>query len=163
MLIRLAQSADLITINEIYNHAIALKATAELTPYSLQERHDWIKKHPPDKYPVFVAELTGLVAGWLSLSPYRAGRMGLRYTAEISYYIHPDFWRQGIGSALVRYAVRVASDYKFRVLIAIILEHNTASIQLLEKHHFEKWGFLPEVADFDGKRCGQFYYGKIIC
>jgi L-amino acid N-acyltransferase YncA len=36
-------------------------------------------------------------------------------------------------------------------LFAIVLEDNQASIRLLEKMGFEKWGYLPRVADFDGK------------
>lgn len=162
MLIRPAHINDLPAIDEIYNHAISIRASADLTPYSELARYDWFKLHEPGKFPVFVAEKDRSVIGWLSFSPYRQGRMALRYTAEISYYLHPGFQRQGLGSQLIEFALHNAPDYGFRVLFAIIMEHNVASIRLLEKFKFEQWGFLPKVADYDGERRGQYYYGIII-
>jgi len=161
-LIRLAGLRDLQRIDEIYNQAIALRATAHLAPLTEDERLDWFKKHEPVRYPVFVAEYYGQVAGWLSLSPYRYDRPALRSTAEISYYVHENFRCCGIGTQLIKHAVLKAPELNFRVQFAIILEHNTASIRLLEKCNFEKWGFLPEVAIFDGEPCGQYYYGMLI-
>lgn len=34
------------------------------------------------------------------------------------------------------------------------------SRRLLEKFGFERWGVLPEVDEFDGRLCGQWYYGR---
>ena len=31
--------------------------------------------------------------------------------------------------------------------------------KLLEKYHFEKWGEMPRIVDFDGVEVGQLYYG----
>lgn len=162
MLIRPAHINDLPAIDEIYNHAISIRASAELSPYSEESRYNWYKIHEPEKYPIFVGVINNQVIGWLSFSPYRPGRMALRYTSEISYYLHPGFQRQGFGSQLIEFALHIAPEYDFRVLFAIIMEHNTASIHLLEKYKFEQWGFLPKVADYDGERRGQYYYGIII-
>lgn len=48
------------------------------------------------------------------------------------------------------------------MLVAILLEWNIPSIQLLEKFGFERWGFLPEVTEFPGGLCGYLYYGRKI-
>jgi phosphinothricin acetyltransferase len=154
-----AKISDLPRIDEIYNQAIALQATAHLNPLSEKERLDWFTQHDPESYPVFVAETGGKVVGWLSISPYRPGRMALRLTAEISYYINKDHCRLGIGTQLMHHALTVAPSLNLRQVFAIVMEHNTASINLLKRFHFQQWGFLPKVADFDGKKCGQYYYG----
>jgi phosphinothricin acetyltransferase len=49
-----------------------------------------------------------------------------------------------------------------KVYLAILLAWNTGSLRLLEKFGFERWGYLPEVAEFDGKLCGQYYYGRKV-
>ncbi|MFB3905713.1 MAG: N-acetyltransferase family protein [Acidobacteriota bacterium] len=157
---RIAEAADLPAIVEIYNQAVALrKATAELTPVSVESRKEWLAGHTAARFPVFVAETGGMVVGWCSLSPYRPGRMALRFTAEISYYIHEDFRRQGIGARLVAHVVEESRSRGIKSLVAILLDVNVGSIRLLEKLGFEKWGELPRVADFDGQEYSHLYYG----
>jgi L-amino acid N-acyltransferase YncA len=160
LIIRTATGNDLETIVAIYNQAVLTKmATADLEPVETNSRLPWFQEHDPKKYPIFVAEIDGKVAGWISLSPYRPGRAALRFTAEVSYYIHTDYQGRGIGTKLLDYAIRESPKYPFKTLFAIILEHNTASIKLVRKFHFAKWGHLPGVADFDGTECGHLYYG----
>ncbi len=160
MRIRIADEDDIPAITEIYNQAITLRtATADLTPVSLKSRRAWLADHAPSEYPVFVAEDKGSVTGWCSLSPYRAGRMALRHTAEISYYIHEDFRGLGIGSHLIAHTIEKCPKLGIRVLFAILLDVNVTSVRILEKLGFQKWGHMPNVAAFDGKECGHFYYG----
>jgi phosphinothricin acetyltransferase len=96
------------------------------------------------------------------LSAYRAGRAALRFTAEISYYIARAYHRQGIGTALIEHALAACPGVQIKHVFAIVLENNAASIRLLEKLGFEKWGYLPRVADFDGKEVGHLYYGRHV-
>jgi L-amino acid N-acyltransferase YncA len=161
MIIRLAQIDDLPAIVDIYNQAIpSRKSTGDTQPLRVEERLTWFREHRPDAHPIFVAEVEGQVAGWCSLSPYRPGRAALRFTAEISYYIASAHQRQGIGTALVEHALAACPALQIRHLIAIVLEGNQASLRLLEKLGFEQWGYLPRVADFDGKEVGHLYYGR---
>jgi phosphinothricin acetyltransferase len=69
---------------------------------------------------------------------------------------------KGIGSALMQYALEDCVRIGKKVLLAIVLEWNTASIKLLEKSSFDKWGYLPEVAEFSGRQCGHLYYGRKV-
>lgn len=155
--------ADLLSIVTIYNQAVeAGFETADTIPWTVAGRQDWLAAHTPDTHPVFVFETAQGIAGWVSLSPYRKGRLALRYTAEISYYVHRDFRRQGIGRQLVAYAIAQAKNRGFYTLFAIIIDRNTASIALLEQAGFTQWGYLPAVADFDGEKCGHCYYGLRI-
>jgi phosphinothricin acetyltransferase len=85
------------------------------------------------------------------LSP---GRAALRFTAEISYYIATTRQRQGVGTALLEHALAACPALGIRHLFAIVLESNEASLKLLRKMGFEQWGYLPGVADFDGREVG---------
>ena len=164
MKIRIARQADLVQIAEIYNQAVALKsATADLEPIEPGDRVQWLEEHVPEKYPIYVAEVDEKIVGWCSLSPYRRGRMALRYTAEISYYIHEGYRRKGIGSALVEYAIARCEKLGIKTLFALLLDVNVASVGLLEKFGFTKWGHMPNIADFDGRECGHLIYGLRVC
>lgn len=161
--IRLAKMEDLESIVNIYNYAVcATFETADTREIKWSERLPWFREHDPEKYPIFVYAINDVVAGWISISPYRPGRQALRFTVEISYYVHPDFKRKGIGSKLISHAVTAAKERKYKSLFAIILDKNEPSIKLLLKYGFTKWGHLPDVADFDGEECGQVYYGVRI-
>ena len=152
--IRVAKQTDLPAITEIYNQAIESgTSTADIAAVSLANRRKWLAAHNED-YPVFVAEEKGFVKGWCSLSPYRPGRMALRQTAEISYYIHKDFHGMGIGSSLIAEIINRCSDLGIKVLFAILLDTNYSSIGILEKFEFKKWGHLPGVAEFENRLCG---------
>jgi L-amino acid N-acyltransferase YncA len=160
-MIRIATLGDLPAIVSIYNEAVASSfATADMTAVSVDSRRDWFTEHEPTKYPIYVWEDADEVRAWCSLSPYRRGRMALRFTAEISYYVQRDSQRKGIASRLVRHAISDCEALQIKNLFAIVLEQNTRSCSLLEKLGFERWGFLPFVADFDGQECGHLYYGQ---
>jgi len=162
-MIRFAKTDDLERIVAIYNQAVDQKnATADLQHVTVQQRIAWFNEHSPDSYPIYVKEIDDELAGWCSLSPYRPGRLALERTVEIAYYIDYTHHRQGIGSDLIQHALHDCLRIKKRIVFAILLEKNIKSITLLEKFGFERWGYLPEVAEFDGKPCGHMYMGKKI-
>ena len=163
MIIRFAQQDDLPAIVHIYNQAIPTRqATGDLQPVTVEDRLTWFLEHSAEKYPIFVADEEGRMAGWCSLSAYRQGRAAFRHTAEISYYISFTHHRRGIGTTLIEHTLAMCPTLQIRNLFAIVLENNQASIHLLEKMGFEKWGYLPQVADFDGKEVGHVYYGRHV-
>lgn len=160
MNIRIARMEDLGALVEIYNQAIAVgQKTADLTPVSVEDRKAWFEQHAPSQYPLLAAEQDGVILGYLTLSPYRPGRMALRHTAEVSYYVHFEHHRQGVASQLLREAIDLCPALQIRTLFAILIDSNQASVRLLEKFGFEQWGHLPRVAEFDGVEFGHLYYG----
>ncbi|MDP7421952.1 MAG: N-acetyltransferase family protein [bacterium] len=163
MLLRIATEDDYNRIVEIYNQAVDDGfCTADTNHVTVEERMGWFRQHHSEKYPIFVAVNEGTVTGWCSLSPYRPGRKALRTASEISYYIDRNYRKQGIGGRLIRHTLRQAPEFGFKNIFAILLDVNENSIRLLEKNGFVQWGHLPEIADFDGKRCGQFIYGRKV-
>jgi L-amino acid N-acyltransferase YncA len=163
MNIRTATFEDLEAIVEIYNQAIAAgQKTADITSVTTEDRRMWFEDHTPDKYPILVAEDGNVIIGYLTISPYRPGRMALRYTAEVSYFVHFGHHRQGVASNLLRHAIDMCPSLQIKNLYAILIESNQGSIRLLEKYGFVKWGHMPRVAEFNGIEVGHLYYGLRI-
>ncbi len=161
--IRIARAADAAAIAEVYNQAVRLRrATADLDPVTPDERRGWLRAHPPERHPVFVAEAAGRVVGWCSLSPYRPGRGALRHTAEVSYYVDERDRGAGVGTRLVKHAVARCPALGIRTLIAVVIDGNAASTALLERLGFARWGVLPGVVDFDGREHAHLYYGRRV-
>ena len=161
--IRIANITDLEKITEIYNQAVLSKfETADMIEFKPEDRLEWFYSHTQNDYPIIVYEQNKTVVGWISISPYRNGRKALRFTAEISYYIHTDFKRKGIGGKLIEYVLSHSKALNIKTLFAIILDKNIASINLLKKFGFAEWGHMPDIADFDGEECGHVYYGRKV-
>ncbi len=155
--------ADLEEITHIYNQAVLSGfETADMVVMKPEERLDWFKFHVRDAYPLFVYERNDKVVGWVSVSPYRPGREAFRYTVEISYYVHNNLKRKGIGSRMIEYVLERCRELKYKTVIALILDKNSASINLLSGFDFVRWGHLPDIADFDGTECGHVIYGRRI-
>ena len=160
MVIRLAYIEDLPIINRIYNQAVRQKfCTAHLSPISLKQCEEWFEEHDPDRFPVFVAIQGEQVTGWVSLGPYRSERQALAHVVEVSYYVDEQERRKGIGSMLLEYVISVAPSFGFSVLIAILLNRNPASLALLKKFGFSRWGTMPGIAKIDDQLADHLYYG----
>ncbi|MDX1699640.1 MAG: GNAT family N-acetyltransferase [Melioribacteraceae bacterium] len=160
---RIARIEDWQRIIEIYNQSILESGkTADTEPQTLESRSEWLQEHLDEKYPILLAELNGQIIGWCSLSKYRPGRKALESTAEISYYLDKNFQGVGFGTRLIEETINYAKDHGIKNLMAILLDINKASSKILTKFGFEKWGHLPNIAEINGSRCGQFIFGKNI-
>jgi L-amino acid N-acyltransferase YncA len=78
--------------------------------------------------------------------------------ADITYYLDYGQHGQGVGSALLRHALEDADRIAKKVYLTILLEGNTSNLRLLEKFGFQRWGYLPQVAEIPGGLRGQFIY-----
>jgi L-amino acid N-acyltransferase YncA len=150
MSLRDAAESDLPAITEIFNATIPSRmVTAELEPLSVTDRLPWFREHSPDRHPIWVMELDGRVAGWLSFSRFIT-RCAYRGTAEISVYVHQDFRRRGVAGELLAAAIMRGPAFELTALIGLIFAHNEASLRLFERFGFARWGHLPRVARLDG-------------
>ena len=95
-----------------------------------------------------------------SLSPYRKGREALQNTAEISYYIDYKYHGSGHGKSLIQYMIDDCKRININNLFALLLEVNIPSIKVLERFGFERWGYMPNIVDLNGKLCSHVIYGK---
>jgi L-amino acid N-acyltransferase YncA len=160
MIIREAKESDLSSIVEIYNAAVPTRrATADLDPISVESRREWFRKHDPEQYPIWVVTVEGRVVGWLALQMFY-GRVAYRKTAEVSLYIAPDYQGCGLGKLLVEYALDRCGKLDISTLICIIFAHNEPSIRLFEKFGFQRWGYLPGIAELEDFQADVTILGK---
>jgi L-amino acid N-acyltransferase YncA len=149
MTIRNATESDLPTIVAIYNAAIPTRlATADLEPVSLESRLPWFRGRVPSKRPLWVVEVDGVIAGWLSFQSFY-GRPAYHATAEISIYIAPKYHRCGLGRKLLRQAIDRSPSLGLKTLIGFVFSHNEPSLKLFEEFGFQTWGHLPQIAELD--------------
>ena len=150
MTIRDAVEADLPAIVDIFNATVPTRtSTAVLEPVAVPDRREWFHEHSADRHPLWVAELDGSIAGWLSFHSF-IGRSAYRGTAEVSVYVHEGFRRRGVARALLARAIAESPRLKLLALVGLILGHNSASLRLFEQFGFERWGLLPRVTRLDG-------------
>jgi phosphinothricin acetyltransferase len=148
--IRDAVEADLPTIVAIYNAAIPGRmATADTDPVSLQSRYSWFNEHTPGSRPLWVAQEGPSILGWLSFQSFY-GRPAYRATAELSVYVSPRHQRAGIARGLLARAVQQAPGFGLRTLLGFVFGHNQPSLALFAAFGFERWAWLPRVAELDG-------------
>lgn len=162
MIIRKALQCDLFTLTEIYNQAILAQQNAETIIKTVAQRQEWLEHHQIEKYPILVVEEAGKVIGYGTLSKYRESRGALQKVVEVSYYIHNQHHKKGIGTFLLHKLLEQSKHLGFKSALAILLDTNNGSIRLLEKFDFKQWAHFPNIVEFNNKTCGQFIYGKLL-
>lgn len=160
MNVRLATIEDLSAIVDIYNQAIRSRsATGDMKEYLVEERVSWFKRFDPENYPIYVAELNNKVVGYATISPYRQGREAMKQIAEISFFVDYLSHGKGIGTGLITHVISDSKRINKNTLVAMLLDINTKSINLLKKFKFVEWGYLPGIINLDGAICGHMIYG----
>lgn len=148
-------------IVSIYNQAVLTGVqTADRHTVTVAEKSDWLALHDSKHYGIFVVCEGEDVVGYLGLSPYRHGRSAFYHMAEISYYLDQHHQGKGLGAKLIEYALQQCPTLDIKNLIAILLSCNKASIALLEKYGFERWGLMPGIAELNTGTVDHLYYGK---
>ncbi|MCC7448841.1 MAG: N-acetyltransferase [Anaerolineae bacterium] len=141
---RAATLDDLGAITDIYNQAIlTTTATFDTTPKTLNEQRVWFAHHD-ERYPVFVAELDGVIVGWASLSRW-SDRCACADTGEISIYIREDCRGKGIGKQLMAAIIDEGQQVGLHTVLARIASGNEVSVRLHEAVGFKPIGVMREV------------------
>lgn len=150
MNIRKAILSDAQAIATIYNEAIEnTVATFDTETKTIANREEWLRQHS-DKYPVVVAEVDGVVAGFASMTRW-SDRAAYDDTAEISIYILPHYHNQGIGRKLMEAIIMAGKEGGLHCILSRITQGNDKSIYLHEQFGFRTVGVLQEVGKKFGK------------
>ncbi len=162
--IRIAKINDLPFIVDIYNQAIRSgTATGDMDEFNVEERVEWFREFCAYDFPIYVAVINDKVIGFATMSPYRPGRKAMNKVAELSFYVDYSFLGPGIGSALIEHSISDCNRIGKDNLLAILLDINHTSIQILKKFGFKEWGHFPNIINFNGKICGHYIYGlKVV-
>ena len=146
MRIRKAEQKDLPELLAIYNHEVVNSvANLDLTPRTLDEWQVWFDHHNVENHPLYVAEIEGRVAGYVSLSSYRE-KEAFRSTVELSVYVAPEYRKRGVASDMMAFILDEArADERTHTVISVISATNEPSILLHKKFGFSYCGTIPEV------------------
>lgn len=150
-MIRDATPADAKAIAAIYNDAVA-NTTAIWNEVTVDaaNRADWMVSRHAAGFPVLVAEVQGLVAGYASYGPWRAFD-GYRSTVEHSVYVASAFRGQGLAHALMLVLIDRARKADLHVMVAAIEAENRPSIALHDRLGFGNAHTMRQVGQKFGR------------
>jgi len=120
---------------------------AYLDSLSVEQRtKDWQGWMASGESDSLIAELDGRAAGFITTGRTKTpppGSSPIRplYSAEIyALYLHPDFWRRGIGTQLLKQAARDLKDQKHSSLCLWVMDGNARGKAFYEKMGGQKVG-----------------------
>ena len=144
LVVRTATPSDAEAIRRIYNLEVETStATFDLVPRSLTEQRAWLADRS-GAFSALVAVEGGEVVGFAALSAYKE-RAAYRTTVEDSVYVRRDRHGLGVGAALLRRLLDVATESGFHVVMARIEAGGAASRALHERCGFTLVGVEREV------------------
>jgi L-amino acid N-acyltransferase len=160
-LIRLATDADAAAINDIYNHFVLNSTcTYQEVPTTLEERQAWLDERS-ELHPATVAEISGQVVGWASVSAFRT-RSAYRWSLENAVYVRHDHHGRGIGSALLADSIQRATTLGHRSIVAVIDAEQACSIALHRKFGFEQVAYLKQIGFKFGRWLDTVYLQRVL-
>jgi len=135
--VRIVKPEDLPLLEQMYDAFSPMGATMGLPPSDPQRRKNWLKTLVEGINLVALCE--DQPAGHLALMA--GGR-----AAEMALFVHQDFRRRGVATALANEAVRLCRQQKLRVLWVLISSDNNAARRGLLNYGFHTaWESLGEV------------------
>lgn len=145
LVIRPADERDLPALLDLYNHAILTTTSVfDYEPHTLEMRREWFAAKQHAGFPVLVATIDDVFAGFATYGPFRAWP-AYGHTIEHSVHVVESFRRRGIARALMRALISDARARGCHAMIAGIVSDNVSSIRLHESLGFVEVGHLPEV------------------
>jgi phosphinothricin acetyltransferase len=129
-----------------------------------QNDKDWFETHAiqrQHKAALWVAEDDSGILGWLTFSPIH-GSLPFKNTLEIGICVSQAGTRKRVGDILLADAIKQSPKYGIKSLIGLSFANNHSSIALAEKHGFQQWGRLLEIAEIDGKNQDVVILGRKI-
>ena len=95
-------------------------------------------------WPWLVCEINGMVGGYAYAARHRE-RIAYQWSVESSIYVHDDYQRAGIATALYTSLIEILKFQGFRNVYAVINLPNEKSVAFHEKMGFEYFGTFKKV------------------
>lgn len=159
-LIRSAQDKDHEAILEIFNHYIR-HSFAAYPVEEVDKRFLEALKNEAVTFPIYIIEKNQRTIGFGMMRlflPYSS----FRHTAQVSYFLRPEWTGQGLGSLLLERLIADARERGIRVLIANVSSKNESSLKFHLKHGFEECGRLCEVGEKFGVLFDVVWLQKLV-
>lgn len=121
----------------IVAHPAVAENLMQLPSMEFAEVEAWIQAPKPGTHRL-VADLNGRHIGSINLQQNLRPRM--QHSGKIGMMVHPDFWGQGVGAALMTAALDLADNWlNLQRVWLDVYSHNEAA-----KHLYRKFGFVLE-------------------
>lgn len=111
--------------------------------------------------PAYVLVAEEKIIGFAFLRPYKPFST-FSETAEITYFIHPDYTGQGAGALLLERLETDAVRSGITAIFASIVSENTQSLQFHERKGFTTVGVLPGIGRKFGKLFDIIWMKKVL-
>ncbi|MPN18569.1 hypothetical protein SDC9_165929 [bioreactor metagenome] len=166
--IRPAEPADAGRVAEIHIDSWEA-AYAEILPESAIAKAStrrpamWLEKLSAemDDETIYLAVLDGETVGFSGLGKCRDEDVPPE-TGEIrGFYLHPDYWRRGIGSRLLKYSLEELKKRSFRKVVLWVLENNTPARKFYERNGLSFDGTRKQIVI--GNPVAEVRYSMELC
>ncbi|MBN1317082.1 MAG: GNAT family N-acetyltransferase [Anaerolineales bacterium] len=108
------------------------------------------------KKETYVAELDGKTAGFVTLGACRDEDIDESFGEICGIYLAPQWWRKGVGSALVAFAEKELAARGYHEVMLWVLEGNSAARRFYEALGFSLNGGSKEVQLGAALRCVRY-------
>ncbi len=159
MHLRPAAAADASAIHEIYDHYA--KTTAITFAEEAPSAAHYAAQMDDRRYPFFVAEEDGRVAGFGYAAAFRA-KEAYRWDAELTIYLAPGYGGRGAGSALMGRLLDVLTAQGYRNAYSCVTLPNEASLGMHRHYGFSELGIFPRTGYKLGKWHDVIWLGKAL-
>ena len=141
-IIRPATAVDIPSITAITN-ALLSTTTYEWreTPYSSDERREWLRDQEKAGRPVLVADDGGEVVGWTSYGDFTRfdTPTGLPVHGQSSIHVATSHWGRGVGRLLMTGLIDRARSDGRRVMVAAVDSSNGRAIEFHARLGLGRW------------------------
>jgi len=128
-------------------------------PFTSKEQWRKMMENPSEDRMGIVAVLDGRIVGSAGIQQYKGRR---RHAGEVGMFVHDDFQRRGIGSALTAALVDVADNWlDLKRLELTVYVDNEPAIRLYRKFGFEVEGTRRGDVFRDGKYVDSFFMARL--
>ena len=151
VVVRPTVESDLQAITAIYRKAVHAGAGSfELRAPDVAEfTRRWRLRVTKD-FPHIVATSGGTVIGYASARRYRAGP-AFSFVVEDAVYVASHAHGHGVGRALLTELIKLCERSRFRQMIALMADENSASVRLHEKLGFRQVGLIEGLVFKEGR------------
>ena len=134
-------SENLDLLNQVIREGHFLASKKEI---SKMEANDFFTFWVESKLSIYlIARYMGKLVGHISNRPREEDR--LNHIGAIGYLVHHDFRKMGIASMLMEKIIELSKNQGFKILVAEVSHDNIASLALLKKFQFKKFGRLKKA------------------
>ena len=131
--------------------------------YSVEEEAEVLRRRRDDPRALMIlAEINGEIAAVSDVMP-----MGLKsrtlHRATLGMSVRQDFWRQGIGSAMMERLIAHARQSGFEQIELEVVSTNRQAINLYVKYGFQIYGTRPHGMKYpDGSYANDYMMCKVL-